>query len=380
MTMTSRGALGIGLVLLAVLAAELARAACDDPPEAGVDWSKCDKAKLNLSGDNLTGADFSGADLSRSDLRKSQLRSANLSEATLIRTRLDGADLAGADLTKAALDRSNLEDANLTGAVLVKAELPRANLTNVKLVGADLTKAELNRAVLAKADLSGATLVGAYLKRANLRGAILVKASVSDADLDLAELHGSDLSQTIGLVQDQIERACGDTTTKLPPGHQTARHVALYHNRRLSQCAIRASRPETAVSGPYKRNGGRERRARSDRQQCFSDEVFAPYSLSKVILFGERSLRRALSEYVEHFHAERNDRGKGNVLLFPRGRNIRRDRAVQCRERLLHDHPDGHFAPYSIVEYVHAARERPHSPCRSGIPVRTSRRVRIQQD
>jgi hypothetical protein len=28
--------------------------------------------------------------------------------------------------------------------------------------------------------------------------------------------------------------------------------------------------------------------------------------LSKVVLFGERSLRRALSEYVEHFHAEGN--------------------------------------------------------------------------
>jgi hypothetical protein len=30
-----------------------------------------------------------------------------------------------------------------------------------------------------------------------------------------------------------------------------------------------------------------------------------------VILFGERSLRRAMSEYVEHFHAERNHQGKG---------------------------------------------------------------------
>lgn len=43
---------------------------------------------------------------------------------------------------------------------------------------------------------------------------------------------------------------------------------------------------------------------------------------------------RALSEYVGHFHAERNHQGKGNVLLFPRGTNIRRDRSVQCRERL----------------------------------------------
>jgi hypothetical protein len=45
-------------------------------------------------------------------------------------------------------------------------------------------------------------------------------------------------------------------------------------------------------------------------------------------------MRRALSEYVEHFHAERNHQGKGNVLLFPRGTNIRCNGPVQCRERL----------------------------------------------
>jgi hypothetical protein len=57
--------------------------------------------------------------------------------------------------------------------------------------------------------------------------------------------------------------------------------------------------------------------------------------LSKVLLFGERSLRRALSEYVEHYHAERNHQGKDNVLLFPRDTDIRHDRQpVQCRERL----------------------------------------------
>ena len=71
-------------------------------------------------------------------------------------------------------------------------------------------------------------------------------------------------------------------------------------------------------------NAYTERWVRSVKEEC----------LSKVILFGERSLRRALSEYVEHFHAERNHQGKGNVLLFPRGTNIRRDRSVQCRERL----------------------------------------------
>ncbi len=53
-------------------------------------------------------------------------------------------------------------------------------------------------------------------------------------------------------------------------------------------------------------NAYAERWVRSIEEEC----------LSKVILFSERSLRRALSN-VDHFHAERNHQGKGNVLLFP---------------------------------------------------------------
>jgi putative transposase len=71
-------------------------------------------------------------------------------------------------------------------------------------------------------------------------------------------------------------------------------------------------------------NAYAERWVRSVKEEC----------LSKVVLFGERSLRRALGEYVEHYHAERNHQGKGNVLLFPRSANTRRDGHVQCRERL----------------------------------------------
>jgi putative transposase len=71
-------------------------------------------------------------------------------------------------------------------------------------------------------------------------------------------------------------------------------------------------------------NAYAERWVRSVKEEC----------LSKVILFGERSLRQALNEYVEHFHAERNHQGKGNILLFPRDTDIRRAQPVQCRERL----------------------------------------------
>jgi Integrase core domain len=72
-------------------------------------------------------------------------------------------------------------------------------------------------------------------------------------------------------------------------------------------------------------NAYAERWIRSVKEEC----------LSKVILLGDCSLRRALNEYVEHYHAERNHQGKGNVLLFPRDTDIRRGpQPVQCRERL----------------------------------------------
>jgi putative transposase len=71
-------------------------------------------------------------------------------------------------------------------------------------------------------------------------------------------------------------------------------------------------------------NAHAERWVRSAKDEC----------LSKIILFGERSLRRAMKEYVEHYHTERNHQGKGNVLLFPRVTEARRDNPLQCRERL----------------------------------------------
>ena len=52
--------------------------------------------------------------------------------------------------------------------------------------------------------------------------------------------------------------------------------------------------------------------------------------LSKLILFGEGSLRRAVTEFIEHFHAERNHQGKGNVLLFPTEKAGSRSRGLEC--------------------------------------------------
>ena len=71
-------------------------------------------------------------------------------------------------------------------------------------------------------------------------------------------------------------------------------------------------------------NAYAERWVRSVKEEC----------LSKLILLGERSLRRALTEYVAHFHTERNHQGKGNILLFPQRTRTSREAPVQCRERL----------------------------------------------
>jgi hypothetical protein len=71
-------------------------------------------------------------------------------------------------------------------------------------------------------------------------------------------------------------------------------------------------------------NAYAERWVKSVKEEC----------LSKLILFGEASLRRALREYVTHHHAERNRQGKGNVLLFPSIPNEHGDGMIQCREPL----------------------------------------------
>ena len=59
-------------------------------------------------------------------------------------------------------------------------------------------------------------------------------------------------------------------------------------------------------------------------------------ALSKLILFGEASLRRVLKEYLVHYHQERNHQGKDNVLLFPCNPQSASsfERSIRCHERL----------------------------------------------
>jgi transposase InsO family protein len=73
-------------------------------------------------------------------------------------------------------------------------------------------------------------------------------------------------------------------------------------------------------------NAYAERWVRSVKEEC----------LSKLILFGERSLKRALHHYELHYHQERNHQGKDNLLLLPSPTLPlnRKQGKVRCRERL----------------------------------------------
>jgi putative transposase len=70
-------------------------------------------------------------------------------------------------------------------------------------------------------------------------------------------------------------------------------------------------------------NAFAERFVRSAKEEC----------LSKFVFFSERDLRRAMDEFLVHYHKERNHQGKGNVLLFPCSEPAELG-PVRCRERL----------------------------------------------
>jgi putative transposase len=58
-------------------------------------------------------------------------------------------------------------------------------------------------------------------------------------------------------------------------------------------------------------------------------------ALSRLILFGERSLRYALKQYVTHYHTERPHQGKGNVVLMSSpSYRAERQGPIRCHERL----------------------------------------------
>ena len=71
-------------------------------------------------------------------------------------------------------------------------------------------------------------------------------------------------------------------------------------------------------------NAYAERFVRSIKNEC----------LKKVIFMGETSLRRAIGEYMAHYHEERNHQGLGNSLIRPAAPCAGNAAMIQRRSRL----------------------------------------------
>jgi putative transposase len=53
-----------------------------------------------------------------------------------------------------------------------------------------------------------------------------------------------------------------------------------------------------------------------------------------LVPLGESHLRLAISEYMRHYHLERNNQGLANALIDGKSQDVVGSRAVACRERL----------------------------------------------
>ena len=57
-------------------------------------------------------------------------------------------------------------------------------------------------------------------------------------------------------------------------------------------------------------------------------------SLDRMIFVGNRSLERAITEYIEHYHVERTHQGLENKLIEPSETAGLENGTIDCRERL----------------------------------------------
>jgi transposase InsO family protein len=71
-------------------------------------------------------------------------------------------------------------------------------------------------------------------------------------------------------------------------------------------------------------NAHAERFVRSIKESC----------LERLILFGESSLRKAVQEFLTHYHRERNHQGLGNRIILPESSHRKMAGVVRRRQRL----------------------------------------------
>jgi putative transposase len=173
--------------------------------------------------------------------------------------------------------------------------------------------------VLAAADFF---TVDVWTGRGLTRSAVLVLIDLSTRRVEIAGI----ASEPDGAWMNQVSR----NVTDVGDGFLTGKRFLIHDRDPLFTLAFRQTLAAAGVE-PVRLpprspnlNAYAERFVRTMKESC----------LDRTILIGEQSLRRAIREFIEHYHHERNHQGLNNELIHPVAVRQPVDGRVQTRERL----------------------------------------------
>jgi putative transposase len=132
--------------------------------------------------------------------------------------------------------------------------------------------------------------------------------------------------QAKGLWMSQVARNLTDATAGflLGKGYLIHDRDALFTTEFLKTLAASGVQSVKLPPRSPNLNAHAERFVRTIKESC----------LERMILFGEGSLRKAIHEFVEHYHFERNHQGLGNRLIIEERSGTANSGPIQCRQRL----------------------------------------------
>jgi uncharacterized protein YjbI with pentapeptide repeats len=104
------------------------------------------------------------------------------------------------------------------GCNLKGADLSNTCVKSHDLHGADFTDADASLMCMSFADFTGVSFRNTELSGANLAGAKMDGADLTGAKTSITSFLGTDLRRVKGLTQKQLDVACSDSKTRLPPG------------------------------------------------------------------------------------------------------------------------------------------------------------------
>ena len=167
----------------------------------------------SLSAPPSTGADMTSASLERvaftdfTSLAEVKATNAVMTQAILVDAQASKADFSGADLFAAVITRGQYVETLFEGAIMEQIQIEAALMRNAKMRGVSFFRARLVNVDLSRADLRETEFVRTLLSGVNFSGADLVGARFIQVDL----------TETVGLTQQQLDRACGEDAV-LPQG------------------------------------------------------------------------------------------------------------------------------------------------------------------